>query len=796
MPAELEREQALLHQLRASGDPAALREAGQLQTLYHDRQMDGLAADVYQAAKGTGHPPAGWTRLSEHPELVSRFAERLHISPAKLLETLHPDPSGFRAEIYLPDAAMQQAGFKATLAFKGSSGDVMTSEGKRHDTTTEDFAANNFPQSVGLETDYYDRAMQLGYELKQNGVDFESTGHSLAGGMATAAVTGTLATTFNAAGLNPVTTERFAQQNPGVVVAKDLTHLITNYQVQGELLSDSVQNNFHNMDTLRRMELGAVLKETSGVLQRVPQARELFAQKLGTGLSPQAQGTVNAFVNKLSTGDDSRLLHDLPLAAGSQHVLAAMTRDAQGRLEPRVPVTSLPEDTRLMTPLLESLAVVAEGARVGERSGEVVAAGGHLAARGLHGTGRGVDGAAQDLGASMHSTTRTEGVVMQAGEHALGATLAGVRTAQAEVSARVDQGLGQAEHFGAEFDAALLRGAGPLLPASAQHTLQAQAERLHQVGLEAQRQAAAAAAVDRQRGQANATSIRNVTHDVEAATLHGAEAYGAAQQTVIGGAGHYARAGLDGTARGLESASQQAPAAFATLGAATAAEVVLAAELNPKNFPRLLNAAEAGSHMEHDAAEAFEGHLMKETVTPSMDAHVAFSERQAEKILHQAALRQMRDGQHTSESLQTPSATALSRSHSQTSTSLESNRPRDDPRDPDNPNKALFNDLKERFPEASDNRLLEFTAVCHAHKITDKNLSMVHFNQDEGLVVFGSGGLMLHHAIVDLKQASPQPAQSIQRIQQHDQQQAQMREQTPLNNVQGQPGPALGGLMH
>jgi hypothetical protein len=275
MPTELEREQALLHQLRASSNPAATREADQLQTLYHDRQMDGLAADAYQAAKGEGHPPPGWTRLSEHPELVAIYAAKLHTSPDELRRTLHPDDSGFRAEIYLPDAAMRQAGYKLTPAFKGSSGKVTTSDGKPpHDTTTEDFAANNFPQSVGLETDYYDRAMQLGYELKQNGVDFESTGHSLAGGMSAAvsAVTGTRATTFNAAGLNPVTTARFAQQNPGVIVSKDLTHLITNYQIQGELLSDGIQNNFHNMDALRRQELGATLKETCDVLQRVPEA--------------------------------------------------------------------------------------------------------------------------------------------------------------------------------------------------------------------------------------------------------------------------------------------------------------------------------------------------------------------------------------------------------------------------------------------------------------------------------------------------------------------------------------------
>jgi hypothetical protein len=70
MPTELEREQALLQQLRARHDPASQREADHLQTLYHDRQMDALAQDAYQAAKGEGQAPEGWTRLSEDPELV------------------------------------------------------------------------------------------------------------------------------------------------------------------------------------------------------------------------------------------------------------------------------------------------------------------------------------------------------------------------------------------------------------------------------------------------------------------------------------------------------------------------------------------------------------------------------------------------------------------------------------------------------------------------------------------------------------------------------------------------------
>lgn len=67
-----------------------------MQKLYHDRRMDGLAKDVYRVAAGDkGEPPAGWTRLSEHAELVARYAKRLNTMLALLSRNLHPDDSGF-----------------------------------------------------------------------------------------------------------------------------------------------------------------------------------------------------------------------------------------------------------------------------------------------------------------------------------------------------------------------------------------------------------------------------------------------------------------------------------------------------------------------------------------------------------------------------------------------------------------------------------------------------------------------------------------------------------------------------
>ncbi|WP_329740860.1 peptidoglycan-binding domain-containing protein [Dyella sp. A6] len=101
----------------------------------------------------------------------------------------------------------------------------------------------------------------------------------------------------------------------------------------------------------------------------------------------------------------------------------------------------------------------------------------------------------------------------------------------------------------------------------------------------------------------------------------------------------------------------------------------------------------------------------------------------------------------------------------------------DDPRNLFNPNHVLFSDLKYRFPEASDNRLLQFTAACHVHGITDHNLKDVVFDQQLGVVSFGGRqeGQPFRGVSVDVKMPSPQASQSIEQIRQHDQLQAQIR---------------------
>ena len=108
----------------------------------------------------------------------------------------------------------------------------------------------------------------------------------------------------------------------------------------------------------------------------------------------------------------------------------------------------------------------------------------------------------------------------------------------------------------------------------------------------------------------------------------------------------------------------------------------------------------------------------------------------------------------------------------------------DDPRNALNPDHALYNELKTRIPDASENRLLQFTAACHTNKITADNLSSVRLDEANMTLSFSGSSPLSTPANVDLKTPPPQPQQAIQQIQQHDQQQAQMMNQTQAQNAQ------------
>jgi hypothetical protein len=785
MSGDPQQEQALLQRLRASGNPAAQSEAQQLGTLYHDQQMGGLAADAYNAAKGTGQPPAGWTRASEHPELLAKYAPSLHLSKDQLTDMLKPDSSGFRAEIYLPDPAVLGPGYKPVVAFKGSSGDVMTSDGKVHSTTQEDFLANNFPQSVGMRTDYYDRAMQLASDLKNDGLDFELTGHSLAGGMAAAAsaVTGNHATTWNAAGLHPETAKRFAAENPGVAV-HDVNKSVISYQVQGELLNNGVQGNIHSLDYLQRQELGAVLKEGSQLLNQLPQGRELLKDDLSKNMPPEAQKTVHDFVDKVATGNTDKMLRELPLAAGQQQPLLApmMPAGPDGTvLIARKNEMSLPEVTYLATPLLETAGAVAKGAQIGHGAGEVVAAGGKMTNQALHATGDGVRNVSELGGQAARTVTQAGGQVAQGAEHLVGATAAHGRVAVGEAGARVTEGLGDLGQFTASLEADALRKIGSVMPDGAQKWVDNQAQKLDQVGDAVHRTGQNLAADARRDAHADAATIRDATRTVQAATEHVATRVGNLQHDAIAGAGKLAANGLDATGNAVQSVADKAPAAGTVVGATAGLAAAGAYEFRPSNYPRLVGAAVAVANGKAAGEEALDRHGMT-TVLPSLESRIENVERDARQTLQRSAAAQ-----------------------SQTSAAPVREVPRLD--DPAHAGNAMFKQAREgvhkvdaqmgRTPDQrSDNLAGALAAAAKANGLSRIDAVALSDN--------GSRAFAVEHVIpnalsrdahVQTAQAVNQPlAQSTAQWQQAAQQQSQTQAQTQQAQSQQQANPQQSAI--
>lgn len=643
--SEHQEQQALLQQLRAGNDPELLQQADALERFYHVLEKAGLADDVYDAAKGIGQPWAGWARGSEHPDLLRQYAPSLNMSTTELVEYLHPDDSGFRAEIYIPDPAVLGPGYKPTLAFKGSSGDVLDAkerDGKR-DTTAEDFVANNFPQSVGLQTDYYDRGMRLATTFKEvKGFEFELAAHSLGGSVASAAsaVTGVPATTFNAAGLHSNTARRFAQQN-GLDV-KDVNTTVTAYQVQGELLNDGIQNNIHRLDAYRRLQMGGILQETGQVLNDLPEGRAVLKYGLDKAMPANTHDAVHTFIDKLANDNTAQLLHELPLAAGKVEPLLIPMASQNGVIVDRARIASLQEVSSFAGPVLTTVHTMSLGAHAGRRGGEVVAAGGRIAGQALDTTGDVARNAAESVADVSSAVTQTLGAAVRTGLHTTGSAAAKTRQVAGEVEATIDQLQGQMQASSASLGADVLRGVGSLLPDALQERLDTQADRLEQAGQQALRRNQGEATQARQAGQQDAAVILDTTDIVTLETVQVTGRASQMQQDIIAGVGQRADQVLDAVGRGTEGVTRTAPAEGALAGATLAGAAAVSAQYTPtdlSNTPNLVKAGVFGTQVKGSLAEAVERHSMTDAVIPSLEARIDQLEGEARQLLQQRGPR-------------------------------------------------------------------------------------------------------------------------------------------------------------
>ncbi|WP_424404888.1 type VI secretion system tip protein TssI/VgrG [Pasteurella sp. PK-2025] len=156
-------------------------------------------------------PPPGWKEISNNPDELAKYG---------LLTDHFPENQDFQARFFVPDPAVFGDEMKPTVAFRGTRFDKL-----------KDWE-NNVAQGVGRESEYYNQAIDIGVKIKESGNadNIEFVGHSLGGGLASAAsrASGAKATTFNAAGLNNATVARKTEVIPSE---------ITTYRVKGEILT-------------------------------------------------------------------------------------------------------------------------------------------------------------------------------------------------------------------------------------------------------------------------------------------------------------------------------------------------------------------------------------------------------------------------------------------------------------------------------------------------------------------------------------------------------------------------------
>lgn len=169
-------------------------------------------AQLSQAVYGEIGPPQGWSRAT---------AEQL-AEIGLTADMLRSPTTAFRAEVYVQEINGQTS---YTVAFRGS-------------TSARSDWVSNGRQAVGLETDHYTRALEIGESLVvPEGSRVTITGHSLGGGLASAAAIAAEldATTFNASGLhqNTINAAREFAAADGQIDTPDISAIY----VRGDVLS-------------------------------------------------------------------------------------------------------------------------------------------------------------------------------------------------------------------------------------------------------------------------------------------------------------------------------------------------------------------------------------------------------------------------------------------------------------------------------------------------------------------------------------------------------------------------------
>lgn len=175
----------------------------------------GRAGQPINALETMPDVPEGWVDISNDENALASLGLKREMLFDKAVEP------NFFSRVYAPDHYVFGDDMKPTLVFRGTRPDKMLDWG------------NNLAQGGGFDSSYYEKAVNLGRAISESGSNVDIAGHSLGGGLASAAglSSGQPTWTFNAAGLNNGTVEKYGAQRIGDGSA------ISAYRVNGEMLT-------------------------------------------------------------------------------------------------------------------------------------------------------------------------------------------------------------------------------------------------------------------------------------------------------------------------------------------------------------------------------------------------------------------------------------------------------------------------------------------------------------------------------------------------------------------------------
>ncbi|ELQ9310795.1 phospholipase [Serratia marcescens] len=270
-----------------------------------------LAENIYKTTdplKETPGVPEGWKDISNDNAALRKIGLN-----RSLLYDRGESPD-FLARVYQPDNRIFGNDMNPTVVFRGSrapefpegigSAAKKALKGDLSGIKNVKDWTNNGAQAAGFNSAYYESAVKLGDKIsKFSNIDI--TGHSLGGGMASAAsmASGKPAWTFNAAGLNPGTVEKYGATVMGT--AKD----IQAYRVDGELLT-SLQEVHTDQDyALIKNMLPAALQKPWGVsLPYTLKEWGSIATPQAVGVPHTLSGGVGSLLDKHGIGQTIELI--------------------------------------------------------------------------------------------------------------------------------------------------------------------------------------------------------------------------------------------------------------------------------------------------------------------------------------------------------------------------------------------------------------------------------------------------------------------------------------------------------